>query len=71
MVAQLTEAINSQINKKAKAEVMQDNLPDDILKEINSGVDINPSDDVEQLQDNMTTAIGLMERVLGEAVSQM
>jgi len=71
MVAQLTEAINSQINKKAKAEVMQDNLPDDILKEINSGVDINPSDDVEQLQDNMTSAIGLMERVLGEAVSQM
>ena len=69
MVAQLTEAINSQINSKAKSEALQDALPEDLRNEIDSDVEIESTEDVEKLQNRMSSAIGLMERILGEAVS--
>lgn len=70
MIAQLTSSINSQINKKASSSVLQDALPADLLNEIESESSaIDPTEDVEQLQSRMTTAISLMERILGEAVN--
>ena len=68
MVAQLTKAINTQINTQAKNEKLQDALPEEILDEIESDYEIESNEDVEQLQVKMSSAIGLMQRILGEAV---
>ena len=70
IVARLTETLSKQINEKMSNSVLVETLPQDLVDDIaaeNIKLGTKAEDNVEVLENKMTSAIGLMERILGEA----
>ena len=74
IVARLTETISKQINEKMNNSILVEALPEDLVNDIaaeNIELSNEAGDNVEVLENKMTSAIGLMERILGEAFTTM
>ena len=70
MVQQLTVSINEQLNKKLNSSAVKDELPLEVIEEIESELrpfEVEATDDIYKLEQHVVFATGVLEKVMSEA----